>query len=39
MGVTVETQDYPNGINERNFGVKLLEKAEKYIQKTIFKFY
>lgn len=39
MGVTVETQDYPNGINEGNFGVKLLEKGEKYIQKTIFKFY
>ena len=38
LGVAIETQDFPNGINERKFKVKLLEKDKEYIQKTIFKF-
>ncbi len=38
MGTAIETQDYPNGINERKFNVKLLEKGKKYYQKTVFKF-
>lgn len=38
MGVALETQNYPNGINEKKFNVKPLERGKKYHQKTIFKF-
>lgn len=38
LGVAIETQDFPNGVNERKFRVKLLEKGKEYYQKTIFKF-
>lgn len=38
LGVAIETQDYPNGINEKKFESKILKKDEKYQSKTIFKF-
>ena len=38
LGVAIETQDFPNGVNERKFRVKLLEKGKEHYQKTIFKF-
>lgn len=38
LGVAIETQHYPNGINERNFGYKLVDEKNKYTTKTIFKF-
>ena len=38
LGVAIETQDFPNGVNQRKFRVKLLEKGKEYYQKTIFKF-
>lgn len=38
LGVAIETQDYPNGINEKNFENRILKKGEKFFSKTIFKF-
>lgn len=38
LGVAIETQDYPNGINEKNFENKILKKGEKYYSKTVFSF-
>ena len=38
LGVAIETQDYPNGVNEKNFESKILEKGENYYSKTIFLF-
>ena len=38
LGIAIETQDYPNGVNIRDFDSKILEKGEKYYSKTIFKF-
>lgn len=37
LGITVETQDYPNGINNK-FKGKILDKNEKYESKTMYKF-
>ncbi|GJH41091.1 aldose 1-epimerase [Capnocytophaga sp. HP1101] len=38
VGVAIEMQDFPDGINQRKFGVKPLEKGEVYRQETVYKF-
>lgn len=38
LGIAIETQNFPNGINEEKFNVKPLEKGEKYHNKTVYKF-
>ncbi|RRD40064.1 galactose mutarotase [Leptotrichia sp. OH3620_COT-345] len=38
LGVTIETQDFPDGINIKNFNVKPLKAGEKYYSKTTYKF-
>ncbi len=38
LGVAIETQDFPNGVNEEKFEAKILEKGEKYYSKTVYKF-
>ena len=38
LGVAIETQDFPNGVNEEKFEAKILEKGEKYCSKTVYKF-
>ena len=37
-GVAIEMQDFPDGINQPNFGVKPLEKGEVYKHETIYRF-
>lgn len=37
-GVAIETQDYPNGINEKKFENRILRKGEKLVSRTVFKF-
>ena len=38
VGVAIEMQDFPDGINQPKFGVKPLEKGEVYKQETVYKF-
>lgn len=38
LGVAIETQNYPNGINEKNFPKSILKAGEKYYNKTKYKF-
>lgn len=38
LGVAVETQDFPNGINEKNFKTDPLNAGEKYHSKTVYEF-
>ena len=38
VGVAIEMQDFPDGINQPKFAVKPLEKGEVYKQETIYKF-
>ena len=38
VGVAIEMQDFPDGINQPKFGVKPLEKGEEYKQETVYKF-
>ena len=38
VGVAIEMQDFPDGINQLKFGVKPLEKGEVYKQETVYKF-
>ena len=38
VGVAIEMQDFPDGINQPKFGVKPLEKGEVYKHETIYKF-
>lgn len=38
LGVAIETQDFPNGINEKNFKTSPLNPGEKYHSKTVYEF-
>lgn len=38
VGVAIEMQDFLDGTNQPNFGVKPLEKGEVYKHKTIYRF-
>ena len=38
VGVAIEMQDFPDGINQPKFAVKPLEKGEVYKQETVYKF-
>ena len=38
VGVAIEMQDFPDGINQPKFAVKPLEKGEVYKHETIYKF-
>ena len=38
VGVAIEMQDFPDGINQPKFAVPLLEKGEVYKHETIYKF-
>lgn len=39
LGVAIETQNYPNGINEKNFPECILEANKEYKSKTEYKFF